>query len=68
MCKCVDIANRALREKNTQIEPIISLGSKLECSIGIRTSKVDKSKRGSAVVVMATFCPFCGQKLERDDS
>lgn len=67
MCNCIDIANRTLREKNTQIEPIISLGSKLELSIGIRTSKVDKSKRGPVIVVMAAFCPFCGEKLERDD-
>jgi hypothetical protein len=64
MCNCVDVANKALREKNTQIEPIITFGSKLDCSIGIRTSKVDKSRRGNPVVVMATYCPFCGVSLE----
>jgi hypothetical protein len=64
MHKCVEIADKALKTKNTQIEPIIALGSKLSCAIGVRTSKVDKTKRGKPVLVCASFCPFCGEKLD----
>lgn len=65
MCNCVDVANKALRTKNTQIEPILAFGSTLDLAIGIRTSKIDKTRRGNPVVVMATYCPFCGESLEQ---
>jgi hypothetical protein len=63
MCKCVDLANQKLAEHNTQIEPILVFSQPEREAIGIRTSKVDRVKRGQPKTLLATFCPFCGEKL-----
>jgi hypothetical protein len=34
----------------------------------IWTEKINSRKRGAAKVVIATFCPFCGEKINREKS
>jgi hypothetical protein len=36
----------------------------LRARLLIATEKIDKSKRKTVPSVMASFCPFCGVKLE----
>ena len=36
----------------------------LKARLLIATEKIDKSKRGPVPSVMASYCPFCGVKLE----
>lgn len=65
MCNCVDVANQVLAKSNTEIEPIFAaIPGRIDMPVGIRTCKIDKTLRGSAKVLFATFCPFCGVKLD----
>jgi hypothetical protein len=61
--KCIAMANEALAPHNTQIENIWEAGSSITAQFGIRTSKVDPSKRGKPKLLVATYCPLCGQCL-----
>ena len=36
----------------------------LKARLLIATEKIDKAKRKPIPVVMASYCPFCGEKLE----
>jgi hypothetical protein len=65
MCNCIDQANAKLLEHNTKIEPMFGmLPGRMHEVIGTRTVKVNKSKRGNAKTILATFCPFCGNKRD----
>ena len=61
--KCIALANKALAPHNTQIEDIWEAGATLTAQIGIRTSKVDPSKRGKPKLLVAIYCPMCGECL-----
>lgn len=63
MCHCIDLANEKLVRDNTKIESIWVFG-KNYIPAGIRTVKVDKTKRGNPKVIFASFCPFCGEKYD----
>lgn len=65
MCYCIEEVNAELRKQNTRLD----LGSVVNNSGGltphmiVRTAKIDTKRRGRAVVVPVTFCPFCGERL-----
>lgn len=53
-------------ERNTRLMIVqtFSLSMSLDRErLVIATEKVDPKKRGKAVVIFATYCPFCGEKL-----
>lgn len=61
--KCIAMANKTLAAANTQIENIWEAGATITAAIGIRTSKVDPTKRGKPKLLVATYCPMCGECL-----
>lgn len=63
MCECIELANKALAAKNTRVEHINILPDMSE-RIAIRTVKINERSRTGPVTLMATFCPFCGVKLD----
>ena len=68
MCDCIQKLDDLLKEHNTQIDVDLMFF----CQSGavrphISVSKIDKKKRGSPKFVLVKFCPFCGEKYNKDD-
>jgi hypothetical protein len=67
MCDCIEKLNEQLKERNTRIVMPISFSSKgLSTLLGpiIATEKADPTNRKKPVKLMASYCPFCGEKKE----
>lgn len=66
MCKCLALTQAALKEHNTEIVVcfLLPIGKrKRSLTIPtIATQKIETRKRGKAKTVVASFCPFCGEK------
>jgi hypothetical protein len=62
--RCFDAANKALEKagKNTRLSLALDLGADVWRMV-VATEKVNPRLKGKPVVVTATFCPFCGEKL-----
>ena len=65
MCNCINDLNEKLKEKNTRIYTPISFRPSLN-TLGplVVTEKVDKKKRSKPLNLFASYCPFCGEKIE----
>jgi hypothetical protein len=59
MCDCIKTTNAHLLQHNTRIM-LPMLGPQLPF---VETMKVDSKKRGLPVKMFASYCPFCGEKL-----
>lgn len=65
-CKCAKTADAKLAEMNTAIDWATLIHPKngdMQSRLQIKTRKVDRKVRKGPVVLVATFCPFCGEKL-----
>jgi len=64
-CGCLDKVNKALAEKNTQVDTCFTMnfttGEQGE-ALMLSSSKVDPKKRGKALRVETNYCPWCGAK------
>ncbi len=63
MCKCIALGNDKLAEKNTRIATAHSIPGLAE-KVRIQTVKLRPRSRLGPVTLLATFCPFCGVKLD----
>ena len=54
-CGCAKMVQASLAELNTTLVTTLFTGQVL-----LRTEKTDTRKRGRAIAVVASFCPFCG--------
>lgn len=64
MCDCIKTTNEALEEKHNSILVTNMFGKPERCTIG---TAVLRPKRGARPVIMlATFCPFCGEKYAKE--
>lgn len=59
MCGCISEMDNLLREHNTCL--VTTMFRKPD-AVAIRTDKVNTRQRGGPATVLATFCPFCGEK------
>ena len=69
MCNCVNELNKQLEERKTEIVQRIHFDQKtgdLKLSPPVIATKwVDKKPREKSLpVLIATFCPFCGEKYD----
>jgi hypothetical protein len=65
MCGCIDRINAKLKERNTELSTCFDLeNTTAGHRLLVGTNKIDRSKRGRPVLAVATFCPFCGEKME----
>lgn len=68
-CECMARFNERLADHNTRIVEMISLSGNLTealCTPHIEVEKIDAKKRGRAMGVIATFCPFCGVRYRQE--
>lgn len=64
-CDCAKKADEKLAEHNTAIDWgwLIAPNGRTEHRLVIKTRKLNPKVRKPATLLVATFCPFCGQKL-----
>lgn len=70
MCNCMQSVNESLKERNSKLSISFCLSSglsKMDALPIIATEKLQSKVRGSATIVIPTFCPFCGTKYPRAD-
>lgn len=69
MCECRNRINEALAPKNARLAYGFTLG---EGSMNLSPPLIETEKISSRgkrpPVVMATFCPFCGERFEKDEA
>lgn len=58
MCDCINTTNALLAQHNTRIT-LSMFGDPIPF---VLTQKVDEKRRGKAVLLRASYCPFCGEK------
>jgi hypothetical protein len=66
MCDCITKVQKSLVEYNTQVDVCLGIRDNtfkfLDVYLG--THKIDKKKRGQPKNVVASYCPFCGEKYD----
>ncbi len=69
-CDCVTMANKALGDKNAEIEQRTGInftsGTMYASQPIISTAKLDSKKRGLLPILLASYCPFCGKKYKTE--
>lgn len=65
MCDCIAETNKLLAEHNGTLVTTL-FGNPQRCTVG--TDKADSKKRGRAPFMLASFCPFCGEKYAKAES
>lgn len=65
--KCFNQVNEQLKPFNTQLEEKFQMdfgSGRAKVLYVIATHRIDPTKRKPAKAVVASFCPFCGIKLD----
>ena len=61
-CNCIAEMDAAMTEHNTVVNSSIAFGgSSPGLYVSVPTMKLDTSKRGKAITLIASYCPFCGK-------
>lgn len=66
-CDCLRQFNAKLKEHNTEISVTFGMprdGRPMYTRPRIATNKIETRKRVGPVLVIPTFCPFCGTRYE----
>ena len=65
MCDCVKRFDEWLSPHNGRIAMAMQVTEEMDlrARLCIATEKLDKSKRKPVPLVMANYCPFCGEKM-----
>ncbi len=66
MCECTTRMNEKLAQHNGKIAVAIQITESLglRSSLMVQTEKLDKTKRRPVPAVLASFCPFCGERAD----
>lgn len=68
-CKCIEIFDEALAERNTRIAPMLLFQSIDGVRPSIRTEQIETGRgKKKACSVMPSYCPFCGMKYRESDA
>lgn len=59
MCDCISETNKLLAEHNTTL--VTTMFRKPDAVV-IATDKRDSKQRGRPALMVASFCPFCGER------
>ena len=68
-CDCLEQFAAKLKEHNTEISVTFSIprdGSAMKMLPRIATNKIEARKRVGPMLVVPTFCPFCGNRYEAE--
>jgi len=59
MCSCISEMDNVLREHNTCLVTTLFRNPQV---VAVRTDKINTRVRKGPATVIASFCPFCGEK------
>lgn len=64
MCNCVEKMDSMLAEHNGRVARAVQITESLGllARTVVKTEKVDITKRKAIPTLMATYCPFCGER------
>ena len=63
MCKCIEQVNETLKEHNCAVVSSIHLfNPKKPSMVYLQTAILVKKRGAKPIQLMASFCPFCGEK------
>lgn len=64
MCDCIAKIDEHLSQYNTKLNAALGVidGQIYLLGVKIETYKINTKQRGPAKKVVATYCPFCGEK------
>jgi hypothetical protein len=62
MCDCINRTNKRFAEHklNTKLAPAYFPSGRVR--LVVATCKVNEKEKGKAMNMIATYCPFCGEK------
>lgn len=67
MCDCITALEKKLADTNTALDMAFLINPKTGAMTGklqIKVAKVDKKLRRGPVIIVPTYCPFCGVKQD----
>jgi hypothetical protein len=65
--RCFELANETLKADNTELVDVWEIPSG-RSRLQIATRKINNEIRRGPAVIVASFCPFCGEKLYEESS
>lgn len=60
--RCFELADEKLKDKNTELVEKWEFPSG-RARLTIATRKINSRLKGEPLVIVASFCPFCGEEL-----
>lgn len=66
MCNCISEINSQLEQYNSALEVTLPLKAGARSRIILSTRKLDTKKKGKAITLTGSFCPFCGSDVSTD--
>lgn len=67
MCNCMKEIDAKLAPTNTRIEKVITF-SPSGLRLRIATEVIEKKRGARPVILFASFCPFCGEAIAKEDA
>lgn len=61
MCDCIKCIDEQLAARNARLPVGINFSTG-ECDLILRLDKIDSRKKIGSAFIVATHCPFCGEK------
>jgi len=70
MCSCIATANKFLRDHNGRVKEHMGFTGKMKLTsmLAVQTEKIDPKKRKGPPLLVASFCPMCGEKFPERES
>jgi|AGTN01.3.fsa_nt_gi hypothetical protein len=68
MCDCIATANKGLVEHGAELDLATMfhpVTHHVRRDIQIKTKRLGPRKRGGLPIMVATYCPFCGEEIKR---
>lgn len=72
-CDCIKTIDTQLAERNTKLavsfvaREVVKEGKRsieFDTGLSVEVAKIDPKKRGKALSVLVSFCPFCGKSVK----